>query len=321
MTTKPTPFKDIIGQTAAKKQLNFYLRGFDATGIVPHIMLVAPKGAGKTMIGKQFGREMKALAQKHGITKKIVTINCAGIRSLDSFLNDYIIPYCIDDDCTLFLDECSELPKQVAMALLTILNPNKDNRNLFTYKDFEWDVDFKRISFVFATTEAQDVFHALMDRCERIDLQEYSTEEISEIITTSVPDIKFKNNILKLVAPTCKGTGRKAYQIAQKMQQYCAAKKSKVFDKKDWDKLSDELDILPLGINHTELKLLRILFRYNNCRLTNLAAKMNMTKASVQRDAETYLQQKNLIGIDTQGRFLTKEGRELVLNINESRTV
>ena len=65
----------------------------------------------------------------------------------------------------------------------------------------------------------------------------------------------------------------------------------------------------------------RILFRYNNCRLTNLAAKMNMTKASVQRDAETYLQQKNLIGIDTQGRFLTKEGRELVLNINESRTV
>ena len=74
MTTKPTPFKDIIGQTAAKKQLNFYLRGFDATGIVPHIMLVAPKGAGKTMIGKQFGREMKALAQKHGITKKIVTI-------------------------------------------------------------------------------------------------------------------------------------------------------------------------------------------------------------------------------------------------------
>ena len=74
-------------------------------------------------------------------------------------------------------------------------------------------------------------------------------------------------------------------------------------------------------INHTELKLLRILFRYNNCRLTNLAAKMNMTKASVQRDAETYLQQKNLIGIDTQGRFLTKEGRELVLNINESRTV
>ena len=46
-----------------------------------------------------------------------------------------------------------------------------------------------------------------------------------------------------------------------------------------------------------------------------------MTKASVQRDAETYLQQKNLIGIDSQGRFLTKEGRELVVNINEDRTV
>ena len=48
MTTKtPTPFSNIVGQTAAKKQLGFYLRGFDATEIVPHIMLVAPQGSGK----------------------------------------------------------------------------------------------------------------------------------------------------------------------------------------------------------------------------------------------------------------------------------
>ena len=85
--------------------------------------------------------------------------------------------------------------------------------------------------------------------------------------------------------------------------------------------MSDELDILPLGINQTELKLLRILLRYGYCRLTNLAAKMNMTKASVQRDGEIYLQQKNLIDIEQRGRFLTKEGRELVMNINENCSV
>jgi Holliday junction resolvasome RuvABC ATP-dependent DNA helicase subunit len=322
MTTKtPTPFINIVGQTAAKKQLGFYLRGFDATEIVPHIMLVAPKGAGKTMIGKQFGRELNSISQKHGSKKKIVTINCAGIRSVDSFLNDYVIPYCMEEPCTLFLDECSELPKQVAMALLTILNPNKDNRNLFTYKDFEWEVDFKRISFVFATTEAQDVFHALMDRCERIDLTEYSNEEIAEIINMSVDGIKFNDNVLTLITPTCKGTGRKAYQIAQKIQSDCRSRKSKVFNRKNWKALSNELDILPLGINQTELKLLRILLRYGYCRLTNLAAKMNMTKASVQRDGEIYLQQKNLIDIEQRGRFLTKEGREIVMNINENCTV
>jgi Holliday junction resolvasome RuvABC ATP-dependent DNA helicase subunit len=321
MTTKLTPFSNIVGQNAAKKQLSFYLRGFDATEIVPHIMLVAPKGAGKTMIGKQFGRELNSISQKHGSKKKIVTINCAGIRSVDSFLNDYIIPYCMEEPCTLFLDECSELPKQVAMALLTILNPNKDNRNSFTYKEFEWDVDFKRISFLFATTEAQDVFHALMDRCERIDLTEYSNEEIAEIIKRSVTDIKFSDKVLSLITPTCKGTGRKAYQIAQKIQSDCASRKSKVFNHKNWKQLSHELDILPLGINQTELKLLRVLLRYGYCRLTNLAAKMNMTKSSIQRDGEIYLQQKNLIDIEQRGRYLTKEGRDLVMNINENCTV
>ncbi len=30
-------FKDIVGQDAAKKKLNFFLGGYEATGIVPDI--------------------------------------------------------------------------------------------------------------------------------------------------------------------------------------------------------------------------------------------------------------------------------------------
>ena len=48
---------------------------------------------------------------------------------------------------------------------------------------------------------------------------------------------------------------------------------------------------------------------------------MNMTKSSIQRDGEIYLQQKNLIDIEQRGRYLTKEGRDLVMNINENCTV
>ena len=43
-------------------------------------------------------------------------------------------------------DECSELPKDVTMALLTILNPNKDNKNTFDYEGYSFEIDFKRVS-------------------------------------------------------------------------------------------------------------------------------------------------------------------------------
>ena len=35
---------------------------------------------------------------------------------------------------------------------------------------------------MFATTETQSVFHALMDRLERVDLEEYTLEEMLEIL-------------------------------------------------------------------------------------------------------------------------------------------
>ena len=80
--------------------------------------------------------------------------------------------------------------------------------NIFNYKDFSWAVDFRKITFLFATTEAQDIFHALMDRCERIDLQEYTHEELAEIVKMAAEDIKFSNdNLVKEIASTLRGSG------------------------------------------------------------------------------------------------------------------
>ncbi len=219
------------------------------------------------------------------------------------------------------MDECSELPKDVTMSLLTMLNPNKDNMNVFNYKDFSWQVDFKKITFLFATTEAQDIFHALMDRCERIDLQEYTYEELGEIVKMAAEDIKIDNDIIKELASTLRGSGREAFKMARKLSDYCKNRKKKVFNKKDWKTLSSILDILPLGISRIELQLMRILLREKYCRLTNLAAKMGLTRACVQRDGEIFLQKNNLIEIDPRGRMLTKEGKELLVNINKNYSV
>jgi Holliday junction resolvasome RuvABC ATP-dependent DNA helicase subunit len=281
-------------------------------------MLVAPKGAGKTLMAKSFARNLLF----NGKPKPLLEINCASIKNLASFINDVIAPYCVDENITLFMDECSELPKDVTMSLLTMLNPNKDNMNVFNYKDFSWAVDFRKITFLFATTEAQDIFHALMDRCERIDLQEYTHEELGEIVKMAAEDIKFSNdNLVKEIASTLRGSGREAFKMARKLSDYCKNRKKKTFNKKDWLILRQILDILPLGISRIELQLMRILLRERYCRLTNLAAKMGLTRACVQKDGEIFLQRNDLIEIDPRGRVLTKWGKELLVNINKNYDV
>jgi len=317
-TKKDTPFSNVVGQDAAKKRLNFFLQSYRNDGIVPHVMLVAPKGAGKTLMAKSFARNLLF----NGKPKPLLEINCASIKNLASFINDVIAPYCVDENITLFMDECSELPKDVTMSLLTMLNPNKDNMNVFNYKDFSWAVDFRKITFLFATTEAQDIFHALMDRCERIDLQEYTHEELGEIVKMAAEDIKFSNdNLVKEIASTLRGSGREAFKMARKLSDYCKNRKKKTFNKKDWLILRQILDILPLGISRIELQLMRILLRERHCRLTNLAAKMGLTRACVQKDGEIFLQRNDLIEIDPRGRVLTKEGKELLVNINKNYDV
>ena len=244
-TKKDTPFSNVVGQDAAKKRLNFFLQSYRNDGIVPHVMLVAPKGAGKTLMAKSFARNLLF----NGKPKPLLEINCASIKNLASFINDVIAPYCVDENITLFMDECSELPKDVTMSLLTMLNPNKDNMNVFNYKDFSWAVDFRKITFLFATTEAQDIFHALMDRCERIDLQEYTHEELGEIVKMAAEDIKFSNdNLVKEIASTLRGSGREAFKMARKLSDYCKNRKKKTFNKKDWLILRQILDILPLQL-------------------------------------------------------------------------
>jgi len=317
-TKKDTPFSNVVGQDAAKKRLNFFLQSYRNDGIVPHVMLVAPKGAGKTLMAKSFARNLLF----NGKPKPLLEINCASIKNLASFINDVIAPHCVDENITLFMDECSELPKDVTMSLLTMLNPNKDNMNVFNYKDFSWAVDFRKITFLFATTEAQDIFHALMDRCERIDLQEYTHEELGEIVKMAAEDIKFSNdNLVKEIASTLRGSGREAFKMARKLSDYCKNRKKKTFNKKDWLILRQILDILPLGISRIELQLMRILLRERYCRLTNLAAKMGLTRACVQKDGEIFLQRNDLIEIDPRGRTLTKGGKELLVNINKNYDV
>ena len=298
-----TTFPDIIGQESAKRVLDFHIGGFKATKVMPHLMFVAPKGCGKTTFAKSVARTLKGIDD----AKRYFEINCSTIKNVKQFFNQLVIPLMQDRDATILFDEASEIPKDVSMAMLTILNPNSENRTSFSFEDYTVDFDFSRLSFMFATTETQSVFHALMDRLERVDLEEYSIDEMGQIVAMNL-EVDIEPKTLHDIASVLRGNARAAQKMAHKIVSYSKQNRVKRFNATHWKDLSKILNIFPLGLNVTEIQLLRILKDNKDCSLTNLSAKTGISKQAVQRDFEIYLQKHSLMEITTAGRNITAKG-------------
>lgn len=298
-------FENIIGQERVKRRLEFFAQGQAKTGISPHVLFVAPRGSGKTLIAQAYAR---GLVDEFGLRRKLLTINCSSLVKVSQFINDIIIPYAIDKDITILFDEASEIPRSISMALLTILNPTKENKNTYSFGDLEISFDFKKITFLFATTEAHLLFHALTDRLERVDLEEYSADQLATIIKNNIK-APIADEAMTEIGKVLRGNARKAAQMANHIAIYLDSKSKTTFDIHSWHDFSFGMGIRKLGLTSSEVKLLRCLSERLETTLTVLSSKMGMTRQAVQQDTESYLQKLDLIEIAPTGRRLTRKGR------------
>ena len=180
------------------------------------------------------------------------------------------------------------------------------------------DFDFRQQSFMFATTEAHKLFHALIDRCDRIDMEEYTYEELAKIILMNVAaiDLDCDEDVLTEIAPVLRGNARAAQKMANNMKSYLQRTKGKKFTKKNWKALKHALGILPLGISRIELQILRALAEKKESSLTNLSAKTGLTVQCIRQDFELYIQKHNLMEITTGGRSLTSTGHKYLKDLD-----
>jgi len=279
-------------------------------------MFIAPKGCGKTTLAKAAGQNL--IDEATGKPKPFLEINCSTLKSVPQFINQVVVPHIHQRQCTVLFDEASELPKSVTMMLLTVLNPNSENRTTFSFEDYVMDFDFRQQSFMFATTEAHKMFHALIDRCDRIDMEEYTMDELAQIIRMNVEAIKLDcdDDVLQEIAPVLRGNARAAQKMANNMNSYLQRTKGKRFGAKDWKELKHALGILPLGISRIELQILRALAENKESSLTNLSAKTGLTVQCIRQDFELYIQKHNLMEITTGGRCLTMAGHKYLKNLD-----
>lgn len=312
-------FNEIVGQTAAKDRIQFYIEAYRSGQPFPSMIACGPRGNGKTELMQSTAVLLKETSE--GQAKRAMEVNCAGIKNLKAFWNSVIIPNVNDKDVTLFLDEAHKLPHDVTAALLTMTNPNVHNRNSYTYDDFTVDIDLYRQTFLYATTEPQKVFHALLNRCRRIDLEDYTFPELGTILKRNAPGISISPSLLNdEIAPVLRGNAREGTLLAKDIMSYLSPTKRNHFTFDDWEQLKKRLNINPLGLTPLEIKLLRTLAERQSASLTRLGAVMMMTPDSVRKDIETHLLRCNLIEIGQgSGRSLTPKGHEYVKQYNLNR--
>lgn len=310
-------FKNIVGQEAAKEILTFRINNYNRSGHIPHTLFNAPKGTGKTLLARTVASNLK----QNGKPKKYVEINCATVKNMKQFCEQILLQHVVDQDVTIHFDEASELPKDVEMGLLTILNPNDSHRTTFSYDEFNFDFNFRRQSFLFSTTEAHKMFHALKDRLKRIDLDHYSAQDIQGIVSLYLDknNIKYDKKVLPEVASVLRGNARQAVSIAGDIMDFMHGKSDK-FGDSQWNQMKASLRINPMGISPAELNVLRAISQRAGTSLTQLSAITGMSRESLQKDGETFLLQNQLMEIRTPGgRCITAKGIELLNQIDKPK--
>lgn len=301
-------FPNLVGQDMVKKKLSFYIDAFNKTSQAPFLLMAGAKGLGKTEFANAFGNN---LTNEDGTKRLFYEVNCSTIKNNEQFFEQIFLPLIADNQVTVLFDECHALPQDLTMAFLTIFNTEANARKRFEWEGMSFEFNFKQQTFIFATTETDKIFPPLKDRLTTVDFEPYSQEELAKIVQLCLPDITFSDeHCIQMVASTIRGNARSAVKRSKEIMLYCGKHDTDFFTTKDFIELSDQVGILPHGITYTEKQILQVLNNCGSATLTGLAAKIGMSKSSLQRDHELYLLNKNLMEIDGK-RKITSQGIEL----------
>lgn len=298
-------FETLIGQTAVKNKLGFYAKAQHKTSESPFLLLVAEKGSGKTHFARNYG---KGLMRSDGKgEKKFLEINSSTIGSTRQFLETLYVPSVMGEEVSILFDEAHELPKNFVAALLTVMDVSKGTRKTLRTSEGEFDFNFKELAFIFATTEPDQLFDPLVSRMERIDFARYTNDELGQIMTMNVPEVKIEKSIMEEITATLRSNARQAVKMAHNIDKWAEINNSTDFGAKQWKDLRSQLGIVPFGLTDTEIQVLKLLHQRGPLSLQMISAVTGFSRRAIQRNVENYLLACGFMDIDGQ-RKITEAG-------------
>lgn len=310
-------FAEIIGQQKIKPQLNLYVQSHRANGgFLKPIFFAAAKGNGKTKLARCMGA---ALLGSNGQPKKFAEVNGASIRKLSDFVDQVVSRYINGgQEVTLFVDEIHSVEGSVLDWLLTVLSlPDDKTETRNFYSGNEYVFDYKKFSFLCASTNPEQLPQAFSSRLTKIELQPYSEEDLIEILIKCAPSIEIDPNIVKSIVSVCRDNPRNLVEgIGRDLKLYCSLHNTRSFCAKHWKEFKRIFNICEFGLRPLEIQLLDYLKQCGPQTLTAIAAKLGLDVGTVRKDTELFLLSRNLISIDGK-RSITYKGLEVLRKIIE----
>ena len=301
-------FDKLVGQDSVKKKLGFYLEAYNSTSIVPFLNFVGAKGLGKTEFAREFGRNV---LNAEGNKRTFVEINSSTVKGVNQFFEQIYLPFILDKEVTIFFDEAHALPKELIMVFLSIFNTESGHEKTIIHKETAYVFDFKKHSFLFATTESDKIFPPFKDRLITVDFDNYSQRDLSQIFLNNLVNITFADDALDYISSTFRGNARNCVQRVKDIQFYSKSRNINHFSMVEVKDLCDTLSILPEGCSQIEWRILNILRKEGRQSLQSLSARTGLSRNSIQKDHENYLLSKGYIEIDGQ-RLITAKGCALL---------
>lgn len=311
MAKKVLKLNELFGQEKAKKTIQFHLDAFKTENYFPPALFVAEKGGGKTTFAEAIAEDL-VVKGAHARKPKLV-VNCAQLKTVRMFFDSVVRPHIAPGkDITIIFDECSELIRDIQMLMLSICNPNSQKHNQVFFDDCYYEFDFRKLTFMFCTTDPQRLVQPLIDRLERFDFEPYKSDELGRIVEDRL-GLAVEADAMEQIIKVVRGNPRASVKLATNLRKSLdMSGQTTPFTLENWEVLTDTLGINPFGLSNTEMQYLEVLARNGALRLNAIAARLGMTPAAVQRDVELFIMRNELIKVGPNGRELTNKGLTVV---------
>ena len=254
-------FENIIGQKQAKLSIrDWYLHEQQP------LLIYGSSGFGKTMFAESLGARTIDTTQMRG--DRLGTI----LKPIKE----------AEDGEILFLDEIHSLQGKVLEGLYKIID-----KGTFYDTDLCMDLPIPKVRFVFATNILNTLPEAFINRCKFVELQEYTLDELKQIIHKRYPTIN--KNALESIVRAAKGVPRTALSYAKSIIAGAKTDKVLTIGKEEVNNiLTSRMGVDPTtGLNAKEFRIIQKVIERGRLSTTAVA---NILKTTTQDAQKHYIE-------------------------------